>query len=260
MGFANYILLKLYGPRGITITGFLGGLVNSTVTVTELAARVKEDISLIEIGFRGMLLATCAMLLRNAVLLGIIAPLALGSALLPLTLMWLASLVIFVWQKKLKATDKHIAPLPLHSPFSLRSTLKFGLFFVILEILGTLAQHNLGHAGFYTISIIGGLISSASAVASAGTLAHHGTIPAGVAGTGAVLASLMSALINLPLVAQVPKETHQFRRLGVLLSKIVTIGVIGIALQATVFQFPKMWEQGWRDHAPNPLVRFAQDR
>ena len=35
LGFTNYILLKLYGERGIEFTGFLGGLVNSTVTVTE---------------------------------------------------------------------------------------------------------------------------------------------------------------------------------------------------------------------------------
>ena len=32
LGFANYVLLKLYGTRGIELTGFLGGLVNSTVT------------------------------------------------------------------------------------------------------------------------------------------------------------------------------------------------------------------------------------
>ena len=36
LGFTNYVLLKLYGARGIELTGFLGGLVNSTVTVTEL--------------------------------------------------------------------------------------------------------------------------------------------------------------------------------------------------------------------------------
>ena len=35
LGFTNYVLLKLYGARGIELTGFLGGLVNSTVTVTQ---------------------------------------------------------------------------------------------------------------------------------------------------------------------------------------------------------------------------------
>ena len=42
LGFTNYILLKLYGERGIEFTGFLGGLVNSTVTVTELTQRARR--------------------------------------------------------------------------------------------------------------------------------------------------------------------------------------------------------------------------
>jgi uncharacterized membrane protein (DUF4010 family) len=36
IGFVNYVLLKLYGTRGIYLSGFLGGLVNSTAA-TELA-------------------------------------------------------------------------------------------------------------------------------------------------------------------------------------------------------------------------------
>ena len=40
IGFGNYLLLKLFGRRGVEVTGFLGGLVNSTVAVTELSARV----------------------------------------------------------------------------------------------------------------------------------------------------------------------------------------------------------------------------
>jgi uncharacterized membrane protein (DUF4010 family) len=41
LGFTNYVLLKLYGARGIELTGFLGGLVNSTVTVAAVG-RVAE--------------------------------------------------------------------------------------------------------------------------------------------------------------------------------------------------------------------------
>ena len=43
LGFVNYILWKIYGPRGIDITSFLGGLVNNTAAVAELAHRVKES-------------------------------------------------------------------------------------------------------------------------------------------------------------------------------------------------------------------------
>jgi hypothetical protein len=36
-GFANYVLLKLYGTRGVYLSAFLGGLVNSTAAAAELA-------------------------------------------------------------------------------------------------------------------------------------------------------------------------------------------------------------------------------
>ena len=71
IGFANYVLLKLYGARGIELTGFLGGLVNSTVTVAELAGRVGETPELAEVAYRGVMIATAAMVVRNAALLAL---------------------------------------------------------------------------------------------------------------------------------------------------------------------------------------------
>src|SRR6185312_16211356 len=70
IGFGNYILLKLYGMRGLTIAGFLGGLVNSTVVTTELANRHREaPDKLRKATYQGVVLAGAAMLLRNGVLL-----------------------------------------------------------------------------------------------------------------------------------------------------------------------------------------------
>ena len=69
IGFANYVLLKIFGARAVELTGFLGGLVNSTVTVTALAERVREEPSLVESAYRGIMLATVAMLVRNTAIL-----------------------------------------------------------------------------------------------------------------------------------------------------------------------------------------------
>jgi uncharacterized membrane protein (DUF4010 family) len=41
IGFVNYILWKLYGTRGIALSGFLGGLLNSTVTARAFAGRAQ---------------------------------------------------------------------------------------------------------------------------------------------------------------------------------------------------------------------------
>jgi uncharacterized membrane protein (DUF4010 family) len=37
IGFVNYVLLRIYGRRGVTLTALLGGLVNSTAAAAELA-------------------------------------------------------------------------------------------------------------------------------------------------------------------------------------------------------------------------------
>lgn len=88
LGFANYILLKVYGTRGMEVTGFLGGLVNSTVTVTELVTRARETSGwLADVAYRSILLATGAMVVRNAVILGLLAPVALLTSLVPLGFM-----------------------------------------------------------------------------------------------------------------------------------------------------------------------------
>src|SRR6202021_2388040 len=96
IGFGNYILLKLYAKRAIELTGFFGGLVNSTVTVTALAERVREIHGLVDAAYRGIVLATGAMVLRNAVLLAILAPDALVFAAPALLLMFGACLGL-VW-------------------------------------------------------------------------------------------------------------------------------------------------------------------
>src|SRR5579884_102265 len=199
LGFANYILLKLYGARGVELAGFLGGLVNSTVTVTELAARTRETGGrLAEVAYRGVLLSTAAMAIRNAVLLVILAAGVLLNSALPLALMLLSSLVLAWKAPGQGATGEAVPEVRLTSPFSLQAALKFGVIFLVLQVAGTLAQRTLGDAGFYGVSLVAGLVSSASGVAAAAALAAHGTIPSQVAGVGVVLNSLASTGIKLP--------------------------------------------------------------
>jgi uncharacterized membrane protein (DUF4010 family) len=227
IGFGNYVLLKLYGARAVELTGFFGGLVNSTVTVTALAERVRNEHGLVGVAYRGIVLATAAMLLRNAALLGILAPAALPSAAPALVLMLAGCAALVALRRGAAAPPPGATGLGLQSPFSLRSALKFGLLFLALEVAGALSQRWLGQFGFYAVSLAGGLVSSASAVASAGSLAGSGTLPPAVAGTGAVIASLASALVNLPLVARISRERPLTWRIALALGCIVALGAAG---------------------------------
>ncbi|CAN5864484.1 MgtC/SapB family protein [soil metagenome] len=247
IGFINYILWKIYGDRGVELTGFLGGLVNSSVAVRELATRVGETQGqMIAVAYRGGLLAIGAMVLRNAVLLAILAPRALASSILAFILMFAASIALAFRHRQSPVATKTGTPadaplMNLRSPFSLWSVLKFGLVLVVIQAAGVLAQHTLGQVGVYVTSFIGGLFSSSSAVAAAATLAAKGTIPVYVAGICAVIASITSVVINVPLVL----GAHQ-RQLTVQFAWAVAIitglGIAGALVQAmllpNLFQFP----------------------
>jgi uncharacterized membrane protein (DUF4010 family) len=233
IGFANYILWKLFGTRGIEFAGFLGGLVNSTVTVTELSSRVVGmGPALVAIAYRGIMFSTAAMALRNALVLGLLERRGLVVAGASLGSMLLASAALGLLAPRGLPALSDDAPLDLKSPFSLLSALKFGLIFLGLQILGTLAQGLFGQFGFYAVSVLGGLVSSASAVAAAAVLSVAGKISPDVAGVGAVLASLASAGINIVLVARLSHSRQLTRRVTLATVLVVAIGLVGAVVAA----------------------------
>jgi uncharacterized membrane protein (DUF4010 family) len=153
LGFVNYILLELYGARGILLSSFFGGVVNSTVTVAYLGKRVDEGgHGDAELAFRGVAIAT-AMLLRNVVLLAAISLSSALAAAWPLVLMTVAALVAPLLRRGRGAAVKEggdgVAA-GLRSPFSLEAALLFGLIFLALQVIGSLANRALGQAGFYS--------------------------------------------------------------------------------------------------------------
>src|ERR1700757_1386273 len=231
LGFVNYVLWKIYGPRSIDITSFLGGLVNSTAAVAELSSRGREvGEGFVKLAYRGVVLATGAILLRNSLILAILAAQAFTYSLIPMLIM-LATTTILLRFGAGVATSTTSEPPPdlkLEQPFSLKVALKFGVVFLVLSVAGVLAQRSLGVFGFYAVSIAGGLLSSASSVAAAGTAAAHHQVSFRVAANGAVLASLTSVLINIPLVARGGGQPRLTKILARALLIVIAFGVFGV--------------------------------
>lgn len=226
IGFVNYVLLKSYGSRGADLASFLGGLVNSTVTVNEHTMRVKESgTNLIKVATRGIVIANSAMLLRNAVVLGVLAPETLSKAGLPYLAMGFC-LMAFTLTKndERKESVSSKGGVPLTSPFSLESALKFGAILLILQLASVAAQQMLGELGVYGTAFLGGLISSASAVGAVGGLAAHGDMSAVVAARSAVIASIASIVVTIPLLYRT-RQPELVRRLS---TAVVGSAIIGI--------------------------------
>lgn len=241
LGFLNYVLLKVYGTKGLGIASFLGGLVNSTATVAELARRAGEMPSSPERQFvhRGVLLATSAMLVRNAIILGVIALPILIRAALPLALMLIGAFALTRIRLQNGSTDDPSGQVAesivtLQSPFSLKAALKFGAILLTLHVCAMAAERTLGNAGVYVVSAIGGLISSASATASAAALFISGGLSAGPAATAAILASLTSAFVNLPLVMRLLRGTSQLRAVVISVIVVCLLGALGAFVQGRI--------------------------
>lgn len=98
----------------------------------------------------------------------------------------------------------------------------------MIEIIGSVGQRYFGHLGFLLVSIIGGLVSSASTAGAAATLAMHHSVDMQTAGLAVVLTSMTSALSNLPLLHQQIRQWAITRRVALASCFIVSVGVIAI--------------------------------
>ena len=241
IGFVNYILMKWLGPRGMEITAFFGGLVNSRKVVVELTGRMRAAGSVLSSSvYRGIMLATAAMILRNGLIVLIFASQAATQCALPLLLMLLISILLWIRNPPPSGSDAP-ASISLESPFQLSAALKFGLVFLALNVIGGLAQRNFGSGSFYFVSIAGGLLSSASSIASAATLISHHQISASTGVNGVVLSSLTSILINIPLMRSITKEAPFRRKVNFALVMVAATGLIGAGLNVLMFDLiPKV--------------------
>jgi uncharacterized membrane protein (DUF4010 family) len=228
IGFANYVLLKIYGTRGLYLSGFLGGFVNSSAAAVELAKPLAIANTSSAMAVAALLLTIIAMFFRNLILLALFAPSAAWSAVLPIFAMATVAL-IFAFHSKINEDGAH--DIHLESPVSLKRVLSFALLFLAIQVLSSLAERHLGRFGFLAISALGGLVSSASTSAAAANMVRHGQLQPTLAGAGVVLASVTSALVNLPIIHRTAKNPGLSGRLSALTLLLTGLGTLVLLLQ-----------------------------
>jgi uncharacterized membrane protein (DUF4010 family) len=240
ISFVNYIFLTAYSTKGLYYSALLGGAVNSSAAVTEIAEAIKTSGE----GIRShaipiLLMTTISMFMRNLFLLGVFDRNSIYIALAPLLAM-IATATFFVYRAHLRR-EKGVAPSPpleVSSPVELKRVLKFAFLFVTIQAAGTLSQRYLGSAGVLVISFLGGFVSSASTTAAAAKLASHGMVTASLAGIATVITSISSAFVNLPIVLQITKDKALTRNLGFTTFACI---VVGLASMGAVAWIEYLW-------------------
>ncbi|MES3162068.1 MAG: DUF4010 domain-containing protein [Halorubrum sp.] len=217
IGFVNYVLVKQYQGRGYAVTGFFGGLVNSTAVVAEMAKRAKGQPNLLGLAVGSILLANAAMALRNAALVVAFVPEAALVVGAPLGAITLAGVGIAVWRSDWRTTIEA----ELTSPFSLRNALTFGALFLVVLLISVAAEATFGATGFIVTAFLAGLVSSGTATTTAVSLLSTGQIGVETAVAGVVAGTAASIAVKTAFAASISRELVR----PVALWSLVLIGV-----------------------------------
>ncbi|WP_255169306.1 MgtC/SapB family protein [Natrononativus amylolyticus] len=202
IGFVNYVLVKKYQGRGIAVTGFFGGLVNSTAVVAEMGKRATNQPGLLGLAVSAILLANAAMAVRNAVIVVTFVPEAAVVIGAPLGAIALTGVGVAVWKSDWDAS----VDTELDSPFSLRNALTFGALFLLVLVLSIGAENTFGAGGFIATTFLAGLVSSGTATATAVTLMSSGEITYETAVAGVIAGTAASILVKTVFAASISRE------------------------------------------------------
>ncbi|MFQ3320509.1 MAG: uncharacterized membrane protein (DUF4010 family) [Natronomonas sp.] len=223
IGIANYGIVRVYGGRGIAVTGFFGGLASSTAVVGAMLDHVGQKPEAAEYGIAAVVLANASMALRN---LTIALVFTIGAGVLYETIIPLGVVIIGGIAAATLTTDwSATIELDLETPFTLRYALGVGALFLAVLLIGGFAEARFGTEGLYAAALLSGLISSAGATASAVVLYSNGEITSLQATIAVLLATVASIGVKAGMSALSPNR--QFAR-GVVIWSVILLGSAGV--------------------------------
>ena len=215
----NYVIVRLYGGRGIAVTGFFGGLASSTAVVGAILDHVNQHNGAVSYGVSAVLLANASMALRNLAI-AVFFTLGVGvlvETIVPLVVVMLGAVVIAF----ISADWSSSVELELDNPFTLRYAVGVGALFLAVLLVGGFAESTFGTSGLYAAALLAGLISSAGATASAVVLYTNGSITATEATVAILLGTAASIVVKAGLSAVSPNR--QFARGVVVWSAVLLV-------------------------------------
>ena len=199
IGFAAYVAIRLLGTRhGLMVTALLGGIVSSTAMTITLA---RLDADRLRPALAAGLLATSALMFPRVLLeAGVINPALLPQLLAPMATAGAiyALGALFHYLRAAQQPESPAEP-PLKNPFELGPALRFAGLLVLILLLVEGAQHWLGDAGVYLVSLLSGL-TDVDAITLSLSNSARADLSEEVAVRGIFLAALSNSLVKAGLV------------------------------------------------------------
>jgi uncharacterized membrane protein (DUF4010 family) len=213
IGLAGYIALRLFGSRGLVLTGLLGGLVSSTAVTMSFSRMAKPDRQPAGALAAGVL-AACGLMFARVLIEAVVLAPTLAASLAP----WLLGAFIVVeaaaviWWRRSSRSSPETGELVIRNPLTLTVALAFGAVYAVVAFASRAAVELVDESSLSIVGAVSGLNDVDAITLSMGNLVHAGLAvePA----TAAVLAAVtVNTLVKAVLAMTIGGRMHG-RRVG----------------------------------------------
>ena len=194
IGLAGYVALRLFGSRGLLLTGLLGGLVSSTA-VTMSFSRIAKTERQPDGALAAGVLAACGLMFARVLIEAVVLAPALAASLAP----WLLGAFIVVeaaavmWWRLSSRSSREPGELLVRNPLTLNVALVFGAVYALVAFVSRAAIEMVDERSLSIVGAVSGLNDVDAITLSMGNLVNAGLTvePAAAAILAAVTVNTM---------------------------------------------------------------------
>ncbi|GAB4524356.1 MAG: MgtC/SapB family protein [Amphiplicatus sp.] len=209
LSFLGYWLTKLYGARGVLLTGAAGGLASSTAATLSLSTMVRDGTTGPRAGAAGVVAANVMMLARIGALLLVVSTevlRALWPALAAGGLAGALAAALF-W----RGEGARGGEMKLGNPMELRPAFLFAGLLAVIAAASRFVSERYGDAGLYALAAAAGLADVDAITLSAGGDAGRGALAPQVAAFAILIAAAANALVKAGMSAWIAGRAAGWR-------------------------------------------------
>ncbi|MBB5517373.1 MgtC/SapB family protein [Amphiplicatus metriothermophilus] len=209
LSFLGYWLTKLYGARGVLLTGAAGGLASSTAATLSLSTMVRDGTAGARAGAAGVVAANVMMLARIGALLLVVSTEVLRAVWPALAAGGVTgALAAALFWRGERAGG---AEMKLGNPMELRPAFLFAGLLAVIAMASRFASDLYGDAGLYALAAAAGLADVDAITLSAGGDAGRGALASQVAAFAILIAAAANALVKAGMSAWIAGRAAGWR-------------------------------------------------
>ena len=213
IGLSGYVALRLFGSRGLVLTGLLGGIVSSTAVTMSFSRMARAERQPTDALAAGVL-AACGLMFARVLIEAVVLAPALAAALAPWLLgaFVLAEAAALIWWRRSSRSSPQAGALMIRNPLTLTVALAFGAIYAVVAFASRAAIELVDERSLSIVGAVSGLNDVDAITLSMGNLVQAG-LPVEHASAAVLAAVTVNTLVKAVMAVTIGGRRHG-RRVG----------------------------------------------